>query len=502
VRGSPHPDDRIVGAAGDEAERIGDQKATVARVEETVGIHGASAPRVFPFLGLSFCFVKAEATVLAACGELDSPDAYICAETERLLLSLREMTEGPPVPVPQQDADRPECAVLQWASIGAMALTGPPDGPPTAPREPVAPRITASALAFRAVTDRWLQPVEVDTNALLTSRATEAGWSRRGVVSVNGSASMLRCADGWLATNLARPYDFEVLPAVLGTVVAPEHARQALADWTENRDAAAVVAALQLVGIPAAVVGSCADVPPLAINRYGRPLISSRRVPLVVDLSAMWAGPLAAHLLSRAGARVITVEDLNRPDGARFGPPLFYADLHAGHDSVHFDFTSEAGRADLIELVAESDIVIEASRPRALRRLGLIAEEVVAARPGRTWLSITGYGRDRFEGNRVAFGDDAAAAGGLIALDGQRRPLFCADAIADPLTGLRAALAVVASQLAGGGHLLDVAMAGVSADIARPVPGGRLQLHRIEQVGQGWSVTHEAFSIIGNSAAC
>ena len=39
--------------------------------------------------------------------------------------------------------------------------------------------------------------------------------------------------------------------------------------------------------------------------------------PLVVDLSALWAGPLCAHLLGLAGARVVKVESLGRPDGAR-----------------------------------------------------------------------------------------------------------------------------------------------------------------------------------------
>ena len=40
-------------------------------------------------------------------------------------------------------------------------------------------------------------------------------------------------------------------------------------------------------------------------------------------------------------------------------------------------------------------------------------------------------------------------------------PLFCGDAIADPLTGLHAAVAALASWRAGGGVLLDVAMCEV-----------------------------------------
>ena len=67
----------------------------------------------------------------------------------------------------------------------------------------------------------------------------------------------------------------------------------------------------------------------------------------------------------------------------------------------------------------------------------------------------------------MAFGDDAAAAGGLVvwADDG---PLFCADAVADPLTGLTAASACVDALRAGGRWLLDLSMAAVSAHLTGP----------------------------------
>ena len=109
-----------------------------------------------------------------------------------------------------------------------------------------------------------------------------------------------------------------------------------------------------------------------------------------------------------------------------------------------------------------------ASRPRALAQLGLDANDIVAANAGpQVWVSITGYGRTGEGANRVAFGDDAAAAGGLVVWtdDG---PLFCADAIADPLTGLTAAGACVDALRAGGRTLLDVSMAAVSADLTGP----------------------------------
>jgi hypothetical protein len=85
------------------------------------------------------------------------------------------------------------------------------------------------------------------------------------------------------------------------------------------------------------------------------------------------------------------------------------------------------------------------------------------------WLSITGHGRDHPE--LVAFGHDAAAAGGLVGwVDGQ--PVFCADAVADPLTGVAGALAVAQSIAAGGGELIDLPMSGVAGCFAASeIPG-------------------------------
>ena len=59
--------------------------------------------------------------------------------------------------------------------------------------------------------------------------------------------------------------------------------------------------------------------------------------------------------------------------------------------------------------------MIEASRPRALAQFGLDAVDIVTANGGpQIWVSITGYGRNGEGANRVAFGDDAAVAGGLV----------------------------------------------------------------------------------------
>ena len=102
------------------------------------------------------------------------------------------------------------------------------------------------------------------------------------------------------------------------------------------------------------------------------------------------------------------------------------------------------------------------SRARALDQLGIWPADVGADRPGLTWVSITGYGRSGPWADGVAFGGQAAVAGGLVALDDHEAPLFCADALADPLAGLAAAVARTASLAVGGGRLVEVPLQAVA----------------------------------------
>jgi crotonobetainyl-CoA:carnitine CoA-transferase CaiB-like acyl-CoA transferase len=188
----------------------------------------------------------------------------------------------------------------------------------------------------------------------------------------------------------------------------------------------------------------------------------------VVDLSALWAGPLCGELLARAGADVVKVESLARPDGARHGPAAFFDLMNGPKRSVALDLATSGGQRDLRRLIDAADVVIESARPRALEQMGIVAAEVLRGPAGpQVWTSITSHGRGPGQADRVGFGDVAAAAGGLVAHDDQG-PCFLADAVADPLCGLVAAAAVLEALVAGGRWLLSVALAPLSAAVAGP----------------------------------
>lgn len=311
--------------------------------------------------------------------------------------------------------------------------------------------------------------VVLDGAQLLGERAAFTGHTRRGRVSVGGSCRLLPTADGWAAVSLARPDDHLLLGALIEAEL-PADPWPVIAAWLRKHTGDELAERAELLGVAAA---------PVRFTR-GRswPVFPPRPVEglLVVDFSALWAGPLCAHILGLAGACVIKVETPTRPDGARRGNPHFYQLLHAGHRSVVLDPNSPAGRAALGALVERADIVIEASRPRALAGFGLDADEHVAA--GTTWVSITAAGR---ASNRVGFGDDVAASAGLVALDAVGEPVFCGDAIADPLTGLTAAALALTAPPDGRGVLWDIAMTDVVAGTLDGIPSGPVPAARRDE---------------------
>ncbi|HVX18478.1 MAG TPA: CoA transferase [Acidimicrobiales bacterium] len=423
--------------------------------------------------------------------------------------------------------------IARWAASGALELTGRADGPPIGPPRPLLDLLdlldeqlgvdSAALLAERAAIAglRRRSPISCGGGTRLLSTAD--GWlaltlarpedvelipawleldSLPGALSFDAVAPEQPAPFGAVAALVAsrraadldeRAAEFGLPAAALGVAAEPTTTGTArvgaqptttgtarvAAQPTTTRTArvAAEPTTTGTARVAAEPVATAFGLPVRATPFEGRPRRSSGspgeplRDLTVVDLSSLWAGPLAGRLLGEAGPRVLKVESVQRPDGARRGPTEFYERLNGAKQHVRVDFTTADGRAELHDLLRRADVVIEGSRPRALEHLGIVAAELLEAADGPTvWVSITGFGRAEPWRNRVAFGDVAAVAGGLVVYD-DRGPCFVADAVADPVSGMVAAAATLATLRSGGRWLLDVAMAGVSAHVAgEPVP--------------------------------
>jgi hypothetical protein len=180
---------------------------------------------------------------------------------------------------------------LVWAESGAMALTGPHDAAPV-----VAPgRIASCARDALRAFSMLAAPATLrglDGAALLGERAAILGLGRRGTISAGGSCRLLRARDGWIAVNLARADDYASVPAWL-EIPSGADDWSAIAAAVAGRSAAPLVARARLLGLAAA-----ASAPPEASRvPWYRVVAGGPRVqrapaarPLVLDLSALWAG--------------------------------------------------------------------------------------------------------------------------------------------------------------------------------------------------------------------
>jgi crotonobetainyl-CoA:carnitine CoA-transferase CaiB-like acyl-CoA transferase len=316
--------------------------------------------------------------------------------------------------------------------------------------------------------------LDIDPAALVWERAEtlQLGPPPDPQTSRSGASRLLATRDGWIALTLSRPWDLEALAAWMGEPWSGDPWRAAAAAASQMTGGEATERA-GLLGMAAAVCGAgfddeqarSRDQDPLrrpwlaTPSEAGEPSPSRPR-PLVVDLSALWAGPLAGRLLAEWGAEVIKVEDPSRPDGLGEGATRFYERLNGAKSQ------SSLSLDRVIPLMEDADVVITSGRPRVWERLGVP--------PLRgTWVRITGYGSTGPWRNRVAFGDDAAIAGGLVATPADGSPGFVGDAIADPLTGIMAAAAALTGLEHGVGQVIDVAMREVAGWLGRPGPKDR-----------------------------
>ena len=156
----------------------------------------------------------------------------------------------------------------------------------------------------------------------------------------------------------------------------------------------------------------------------------TERLPMtgvrVLDLGTFLAGPHAASIFAEFGAEVLKIEHPVAGDPfRRFGsstdePNLTLAFLSEARNrrSVTLDLRQERGVELFLELVAESDVLIENFRPGRMEEWGLGWEVLREANPSLVFLRVSGYGQTGPYRRQSAFSHIAHAYGGLSYLAG------------------------------------------------------------------------------------
>jgi crotonobetainyl-CoA:carnitine CoA-transferase CaiB-like acyl-CoA transferase len=110
----------------------------------------------------------------------------------------------------------------------------------------------------------------------------------------------------------------------------------------------------------------------------------------IVSLALNVPGPEAAARFSQMGAAVTKIEP-PAGDGLSQFAAAWYESLCKGQIVKQLDLKSPEGREQLDELLADSDLLLAAFRPSALKRLGLDWESLHARYPRLCFVGIVGY---------------------------------------------------------------------------------------------------------------
>jgi hypothetical protein len=302
---------------------------------------------------------------------------------------------------------------------------------------------------------------------LLGERGAHGGYRIGGRTSAGlGASRLLPTRDGgWFALTLIREVDRELLPALFGDADLAIHDDSAIAAAVLRHPCAELVERGRLLGLPVAGAHETPVCAPIELLERGEHRARREGGGLVVDLSAIWAGPLAGHLLWQAGMDVVKVESRTRPDLIRRDDPATFDILNQGKASLLVDLNDAEDRQQLVALIRRADVVIESARPRALRQFGIDAQALVRAVPGLVWLSVTGHGARGEAAGWVGIGNDCGVAGGLSrALAEATGGIgYVGDAIADPLTGIVGAREVLRALRQGTAKRIGLSMSAIAA---------------------------------------
>ena len=191
----------------------------------------------------------------------------------------------------------------------------------------------------------------------------------------------------------------------------------------------------------------------------------------VIDLTTSIAGPYATMLLGDMGARVIKVERPGSGDDCRaWGPPwhegesLWFLSVNRNKESITLDYSGDAGRKVLHDLVKKADVVIVNLVGRVQKKLGIDYAALQAIKPDLVFVSLTGFGLTGARKDFPCYDLIAEGYSGVMDLTGEADspPQKVGTPAADLISGMDAAMATLAALFerakSGKGHQIDIAM--------------------------------------------
>lgn len=185
----------------------------------------------------------------------------------------------------------------------------------------------------------------------------------------------------------------------------------------------------------------------------------------ILDFTQMMLGPLCTQTLADMGADVIKVERPGKGEWMRAMPMIgefvggdsaAFLSFNRNKRSVAIDLKSPEGRAALMDLAKECDVVAENFRSGVMDRLGLGYEDFKAANPKIIYASGSGWGVGSYMAEKGMPGQDLLiqAMSGVMFNTGRRDdpPTACGTPIADFAASQALAIGILGALMARDRH--------------------------------------------------
>jgi crotonobetainyl-CoA:carnitine CoA-transferase CaiB-like acyl-CoA transferase len=200
----------------------------------------------------------------------------------------------------------------------------------------------------------------------------------------------------------------------------------------------------------------------------------------VVDLSRILGGPYCGQVLGDHGADVLKVEPPQGDDTRTWGPPFkdgvasYYLGLNRNKRLMRLDLTSDAGRAVLLELLAETDVLVENFKTGTMEKWNLGYDTLSRRFPRLVHCRVSGFGADGPLGGLPGYDAAVQALTGLMSVNGEAdgAALRVGLPVVDMVTGLNAALGVLLAlqerERSGRGQFVEAALYDSGLSLLHP----------------------------------
>ncbi len=222
----------------------------------------------------------------------------------------------------------------------------------------------------------------------------------------------------------------------------------------------------------------------VTMTETGQLTMNSKRRALdgfkVVDLSRVLGGPFATQLLADHGADVIKVEPPQGDEVRDWGPPFheddaaYFLAINRNKRSIGLDLAREGGRAVLLKLLEDADVLIENFKPGSMEAWGIGYAELRERNPRLIYCKISGFGADGPLGGFPGYDSVVGAMVGHCSVTGSQEsgPTRIGLPVVDISTGLYCVngilLAAMERASSGEGQFLEVTLYDTALSLMHP----------------------------------